>query len=86
MNVSHNRSYYALTRLMVLRCSIGSLFSFILDFCGLAGFGLFNPLKNFITTARTLTGTSEITFYWASHTFANLARNKCHMDKDSTGH
>nr|WP_255480233.1 hypothetical protein [Mucilaginibacter sp. E4BP6]NYE66977.1 integrase [Mucilaginibacter sp. E4BP6] len=27
-------------------------------------------------------GTTGITFYWARHTFATLARNKCRMSKD----
>lgn len=27
-------------------------------------------------------GLSEVTFYWARHTFANVARNKCRMSKD----
>lgn len=29
-----------------------------------------------------LTGLSGVTFYWARHTFANVARNKCRMSKD----
>lgn len=31
---------------------------------------------------REITGIKFITFYWARHTFANLARNKCRMSKD----
>ncbi|HEK19362.1 MAG: recombinase [Mucilaginibacter sp.] len=31
---------------------------------------------------RSLTGISGITFYWARHTFGNLARNKCRKSKD----
>ncbi|WP_069660024.1 site-specific integrase [Arcticibacter eurypsychrophilus] len=31
---------------------------------------------------REITGIDFITFYWARHTFANLARNKCRMSKD----
>jgi integrase len=31
---------------------------------------------------REITGINCITFYWARHTFANLARNKCRMSKD----
>lgn len=29
-----------------------------------------------------LTGLSEVTFYWARHTFGNTARNECRMSKD----
>ncbi|WP_179204358.1 phage integrase SAM-like domain-containing protein [Sphingobacterium sp. JB170] len=29
-----------------------------------------------------LTGLSEVTYYWARHTFANVARNECRMSKD----
>ncbi|MFA6246443.1 MAG: phage integrase SAM-like domain-containing protein [Mucilaginibacter sp.] len=29
-----------------------------------------------------LTGLSEVTFYWARHSFGNLARNKCRKSKD----
>jgi len=28
---------------------------------------------------RELTGIPELTFYWARHTFATLARNKCRL-------
>jgi integrase len=31
---------------------------------------------------RMLTGVSHVTFYWARHTFGNLARNACRMSKD----
>ncbi|WP_345949038.1 site-specific integrase [Mucilaginibacter sp. PAMB04274] len=31
---------------------------------------------------RNLTGVSGITYYWARHTFGNLARNKCRKSKD----
>ncbi|WP_407427261.1 site-specific integrase [Arcticibacter sp.] len=31
---------------------------------------------------REITGINFVTFYWARHTFANLARNKCRMSKD----
>ena len=29
-----------------------------------------------------LTGLSGVTFYWARHTFASVARNDCRMSKD----
>ena len=31
---------------------------------------------------RKATGITDITFYWARHTFATIARNKCQMNKD----
>jgi len=30
-----------------------------------------------------ITGGADITFYWARHTFVNIARKKIQIDKDS---
>lgn len=34
---------------------------------------------------RELTGISELTLYWARHTFGSLARNECRMSVDDIG-
>jgi hypothetical protein len=34
---------------------------------------------------RELTGISQLTLYWARHTFGNLARNECRMSVDDVG-
>jgi hypothetical protein len=34
---------------------------------------------------RKITKIPKITFYWARHTFANVARNDCRMSKDDIG-
>ncbi|MGY4539504.1 integrase [Mucilaginibacter sp. UYNi724] len=44
--------------------------------------GLDTALSKGITEVRKVTGVADITFYWARHTFATIARNKCQMDKD----
>jgi integrase len=44
--------------------------------------GLDTALSLGMITLRKLTGIDDITFYWARHTFANLARNACRMSKD----
>ena len=31
---------------------------------------------------REITGITEITYYWARHSFANCARNDCRLSKD----
>lgn len=45
--------------------------------------GLDTALSKGMQQLRTITGVPDITFYWARHTFATIARNKCQMDKDS---
>lgn len=44
--------------------------------------GLDTALSLGMIALRKLTKIDEITFYWARHTFANLARNACRMSKD----
>jgi integrase len=44
--------------------------------------GLDTSLSKGLRELRQLSGVPDITFYWARHTFANLARNKCRMTKD----
>jgi integrase len=45
--------------------------------------GLDTALSKGMHQLRKIAGVADITFYWARHTFATIARNKCHMDKDS---
>lgn len=44
--------------------------------------GLDTALSKGMKHLREATGISDITFYWARHTFATIARNKCKLDKD----
>ncbi|RYE53936.1 MAG: recombinase, partial [Sphingobacteriales bacterium] len=44
--------------------------------------GLNTALSKGLKELREICGVPEITFYWARHTFATLARNKCRMSKD----
>lgn len=44
--------------------------------------GLDRAIKEGMSTINARTGLSGITFYWARHSFGNLARNKCRMSKD----
>ncbi|MDB5024520.1 MAG: recombinase, partial [Mucilaginibacter sp.] len=44
--------------------------------------GLDTSLSKGLRELRQLSGVPDITFYWARHTFATLARNKCRMTKD----
>jgi hypothetical protein len=44
--------------------------------------GLDTALSKGMKLLRKITGIPDITFYWARHTFATIARNKCQMDKD----
>src|SRR6202012_1532997 len=44
--------------------------------------GLDTALSKGMQQLRKVTGIADITFYWARHTFATIARNKCQMDKD----
>jgi len=44
--------------------------------------GLDTALSKGMKQLREITGIPDITFYWARHTFANIARNKCRMSKD----
>jgi integrase len=44
--------------------------------------GLDTALSKGMKLLRKSTGIPDITFYWARHTFATIARNKCNMDKD----
>ncbi len=44
--------------------------------------GLDTALSKGMEQLRKITGIPEITFYWARHTFANLARNTCRISKD----
>jgi len=39
-------------------------------------------IKEGMAVVNRATGLSGITFYWARHSFGNLARNKCRMSKD----
>ncbi len=43
--------------------------------------GLDTSLSKGMKQLRNITGIADITFYWARHTFATIARNKCQMDK-----
>lgn len=45
--------------------------------------GLDTALSKGMQQVRKITGITDITFYWARHTFATIARNKCQMDKDN---
>jgi integrase len=44
--------------------------------------GLNTALGDGMKDLRKITGIEDITFYWARHTFANIARNACRMSKD----
>lgn len=44
--------------------------------------GLDTALSMGMKQLRKLTGIPDITFYWARHTFATIARNSCRMSKD----
>jgi integrase len=44
--------------------------------------GLNTALSEGMKDLRRITGIDDITFYWARHTFANIARNGCRMSKD----
>jgi len=44
--------------------------------------GLDSALSKGMKDLRKLTGIPDITFYWARHSFASLARNSCRMSKD----
>lgn len=44
--------------------------------------GLDSALSKGMKDLRKLTGIQGITFYWARHSFASLARNSCRMSKD----
>lgn len=44
--------------------------------------GLDTALSKGMKLLRKMTGIPDITFYWARHTFATIARNRCKMDKD----
>lgn len=44
--------------------------------------GLDTALSLGMKQLRKITGIPDITFYWARHTFATIARNKCLIDKD----
>jgi len=44
--------------------------------------GLDSALSKGMHELRKITEIDSITFYWARHTFANLARNKCRLSKD----
>jgi len=44
--------------------------------------GLNSALKKGMEALRVLTGIPDITYYWARHSFATIARNKCRMNKD----
>lgn len=44
--------------------------------------GLDTALCKGMKQLQKLTGIPSITFYWARHSFANIARNKCRMTKD----
>lgn len=45
--------------------------------------GLDTALSKGMQQLRKIAAVPDITFYWARHTFATIARNKCQMDKDS---
>jgi len=44
--------------------------------------GLDSALSKGMKKLRELTGIQNITFYWARHSFATIARNKCSISKD----
>lgn len=44
--------------------------------------GLDRAIKEGMVIINKKTGLTGITYYWARHSFANLARNKCRMSKD----
>lgn len=44
--------------------------------------GLDKALSIGIRQLREITGIADLTFYWARHSFANIARNKCKISKD----
>ncbi|MET3114164.1 integrase [Pedobacter sp. CG_S7] len=44
--------------------------------------GLDTALSMGMKQLRKLTNIPDITFYWARHTFATIARNSCRMSKD----
>jgi hypothetical protein len=44
--------------------------------------GLDTALSKGMQQLRKITDIADITFYWARHTFATIARNKCQIDKD----
>ena len=44
--------------------------------------GEITALSKGMKQLREITGIPDITFYWARHTFANIARNKCRISKD----
>lgn len=47
--------------------------------------GLDTALSLGMQQLREITKIPDITFYWARHTFANIARNKCKISKDDIG-
>ena len=47
--------------------------------------GLDKALSKGFEVLRKITGMKEVTFYWARHTFANLAYNVCKLSKDHIG-
>jgi len=47
--------------------------------------GLDTALSKGMQKLREITNVPDITFYWARHTFANIARNKCKISKDDIG-
>ena len=44
--------------------------------------GLDRAIKEGFATVNKKTGLNGITYYWARHSFGNLARNKCRLSKD----
>jgi integrase len=44
--------------------------------------GLDTALSKGMELVRTVADLPELTFYWARHSFASIARNKCRMNKD----
>jgi len=44
--------------------------------------GLDSALSKGMKVLRDLAGVPDITFYWARHSFARLARNSCRLSKD----
>ena len=44
--------------------------------------GFDGALSKGMKRLRVITGISEITYYWARHSFANCARNDCRLSKD----
>jgi len=44
--------------------------------------GLDTALNKGMAQLREITGIAGITFYWARHSFASIARNKCRISKD----